>query len=78
MRLNRFHEGMSLEPAIAFYNVGNFSNFKPFAGTLDGGSGSVNGPNTPGELYARRIVRGNGTFDQNAPRSTEFQLRLNF
>lgn len=78
VRLNRFHEGMSLEPAIAFYNVGNFSNFKPFAGTLDGGSGSVNGPNTPGELYARRIVRGNGTFDQNAPRSTEFQLRLNF
>lgn len=78
VRLNRFHEGLSLEPAIAFYNVGNFSNFTPFAGTLDGGSGSVNGPNTPGELYARRIVRGNGTFDQNAPRSTEFQLRLNF
>ena len=78
IRLNRLHEGMSLEPAIAFYNVGNFSNFTPFGGSLDGSSGDVNGPNTPGDLYARRIVRGNGTFDQNAPRSTEFQLRLNF
>ncbi len=78
IRLNRLREGVSLEPAIAFYNVANFSNFTPFFGTLDGGSGSVNGPNTPSTLYANRIVRGNGTFDQNAPRSTEFQLKLNF
>ena len=30
IRLNRFHEGMSLEPAISFYNVANLSNFNPF------------------------------------------------
>ena len=27
IRLYRFHEGLSLEPAIAFYNVGNFANY---------------------------------------------------
>lgn len=76
--LNRLHEGLSLEPAIAFYNVGNFSNFNPFptaSGVLDGGG--VNGPST-GLLESQRVQRGSGTSDQGGPRSTEFQLKLNF
>ncbi|RXH58366.1 TonB-dependent receptor [Granulicella sibirica] len=95
IRLNRFREGMSLEPAIAFYNVGNFSNFDPSkgpSGTLqnvaDGGdgnggtvntlTGNVNGLAGPGAIEAYRVGRGSGTFDQGGPRSTEFQLKLNF
>ena len=90
IRLNRFHEGMSLEPAISFYNVGNLSNFNPFgvaggvlqnvadAGVTNTLGGNVNGVATPGTTEQFRIGRGSGTFDQNGPRSAEFQLRLNF
>ncbi len=78
VRLERFHEGLSIEPAIAFYNVGNFSNFAPLpsaTGVLDGGG--LNGPIT-GQLEAYRVQRGSGTSDQGGARSTEFQLKLNF
>jgi hypothetical protein len=35
IRFNKVHEGLSLTPKIAFYNVGNFSNFaNPAAATL--------------------------------------------
>lgn len=78
IRLNRFHEGLSIEPAIAFYNVGNFSNFSPLpvaSGVLD--TGGINGP-IAGQLEAQRVQRGSGTSDQGGARSTEFQLKLNF
>ncbi len=78
IRLNRFHEGLSLEPAIAFYNVGNFSNFNPLptaTGVLD--AGGLNGP-SGGLVESQRVQRGSGTSDQGGPRSTEFQLKLNF
>ncbi len=78
VRLDRFHEGLSIEPAIAFYNVGNFSNFNSLpvaSGVLDGGG--VNGPSA-GVLESQRVQRGSGTSDQGGPRSTEFQLKLNF
>ena len=90
IRLNRFREGMSLEPAISFYNVGNLSNFTPFgaaggvlqnvadAGTTNTLGGNVNGLAVPGTTEQFRIGRGSGTFDQNGPRSAEFQLKLNF
>ncbi len=89
IRLYRFHEGLSLEPAIAFYNVANFANYgTPISGTLintaDAGAsvnttdGTLTGPNTYANLNALRTVRGSGTFSQGSPRSTEFQLRLNF
>jgi hypothetical protein len=44
--------------------------------------GYVNGPN-PGipsdnAMNQFRTARGNGTFNQGAPRTTEFQLKLNF
>jgi hypothetical protein len=88
IRLSRFREGMSLVPGIAFYNVGNFSNFKDYLdGTLDnvdtaqnGGvpSGLLNGPNTFAGHDQNRVQRGSGTSDIGGPRTAEFQLKLNF
>jgi len=90
IRLSRFREGMSLVPAIAFYNVGNFSNFKDYLdGTLDnvftaaanGGtapSGALNGPNTFADHDQNRVQRGSGTSDIGCARTAEFQLKLNF
>ncbi|WP_433984199.1 hypothetical protein RBB78_03450 [Tunturiibacter empetritectus] len=80
---------MSLVPAIAFYNVGNFSNFKDYSnGTLanvntEGGDpnnilGLVNGPATFAGHDQNRIQRGSGTSDIGGPRTAEFQLKLNF
>ncbi len=81
-------DSILLEPRIAFYNVGNFSNFgndggnpsvAPFAGNLgSAGAGSVNGPNDFATVNSYRVTRQSGTYDQGAPRSVEYQLRLSF
>ncbi len=81
--LARFREGLSLEPAIAFYNVGNFSNFTSLGGVLNNvddpsQDGTRTGANSFGNQNANRILRQSGTFAQGAPRTTEFQLKLNF
>ena len=86
--LSRLREGMSLQPGVTMYNVTNMSNFGNLSGTLlntadaGGSTGStplyLNGPNTFGVQNGTRVQRGSGTFDQGGPRSTEFQLRLNF
>lgn len=88
--LSKVREGMTIEPAVAFYNVGNFSNFDSFGGVLNnvdeaGVVGGVNtnegtrtGPNTYAVQNANRILRQSGTFAQGAPRTAEFQLKLNF
>ena len=87
IRLNRLHEGLSLEPAISFYNVANFGNFLASGdGTLYNtssglNSGSPTGPLATGGVDAHeqfRVQRGAGTLDIGGPRSTEFQLKLNF
>jgi len=87
IRLYKFREGMSLEPAVAFYNVGNFSNFGRLSGVLlsqtsvggpTGVQGFLNGPNTPAVADGVRTQRGSGTFDQGGPRSIEYQLKFNF
>ncbi len=84
IRLRRFREGMSLVPAIAFYNVGNFSNFTDYsngtlANTTTGSSiGLLNGPNGFDVHDQNRVQRGSGTSDIGGPRTTEFQLKLNF
>jgi len=88
IHLSRLREGMTLLPAIAFYNVGNFSNFNEYvaaagstllANTTTGGSdGLLNGPNTFLSHDQKRVQRGSGTSDIGGPRSTEFQLKLNF
>ena len=91
VKFNKYHEGLSIEPSIAFYNVGNLSNFAAGSGTLQntttaggafnngtGGAGFFTGPNAFGTASARRTYRGTGTFSQGAPRQTEFKLTLNF
>jgi hypothetical protein len=90
IRFSRFREGMSLVPGVAMYNVFNMSNFGFIPGingqatgillnTADAGQpGFYNGPNTQQVLNQARTTRNSGTFDQGGPRTTEFQLKLNF
>lgn len=94
VRLNRVREGMTLVPAVAFYNLGNFANFKDYenggllnttnASVKQGpiadatASGSLNGPNGFADHDSQRVQRGAGTSDIGGPRSLEFQLKLNF
>ena len=91
IRLNKIHEGISLVPVVAFYNVGNFSNFTDYTSapgstllanttTASGGatSGLFNGPNTFLDHDQKRVQRGSGTSDIGGPRTMEFQLKLNF
>jgi hypothetical protein len=90
IRFNRFREGLSIVPGIAVYNVFNMSNFNPITSipgtatgvllnTADAGQpGYYNGTSDQNTLNSARIVRNSGTFDQGGPRTTEFQLKLNF
>jgi hypothetical protein len=85
IRLSKLREGMSLVPGIAFYNVGNFSNFHDYidgtlANTTTGNTtgGLLNGTNSFADHDANRVQRGSGTSDIGGPRTTEFQLKLNF
>ncbi len=86
--LGKLREGMRLEPTVAMYNVTNMSNFGRLTGilantaTANGAVGAknnfLNGPNDSLVHDGVRTQRGSGTFDQGAPRSTEFQLKLVF
>ncbi|GAA3751396.1 TonB-dependent receptor [Terriglobus aquaticus] len=78
-------ESVSLEPQVNFYNALNLANYGGPSGVLT----SVNTGSVTGDVNADvtnaflnknnyRTVRGIGTFSQGAPRTTEFQLRLNF
>jgi len=88
IRLNRFRDGLSIEPGVAMYNVANFANYGGPTGAIQtaadlaasgtGGQGSVNGVSGYQTRNQDRVSRKTGTFDQGAPRSTEFQLKLNF
>ncbi len=89
IRLGRIREGLSIEPGVAMYNVANMSNFGTLSGTLanvDTAGGTIgstsqflNGPNTPAiQDGTPRTQRGSGTFAQGSPRTTEFQIKLNF
>ncbi|HTV07684.1 MAG TPA: carboxypeptidase regulatory-like domain-containing protein [Candidatus Aquilonibacter sp.] len=84
--LSHVREGVSITPGIAFYNVFNMSNFSGFGGELlnvnDAGSpGFLNGPlnyNGVPVQNSNRVERASGTFDAGGPRTTEFQLKVNF
>jgi hypothetical protein len=90
IRLSRFREGFSIVPGVAMYNVFNMSNFEAIPGivsnatgvllnTADAGTpGYYNGPNNQSVLNQGRTTRNSGTFDQGGPRTTEFQLKVNF
>jgi hypothetical protein len=66
------------------YNVFNMANFGRLSGVLAQGDASgaaenyLNGPNTAAVQNGLRTQRGSGTFSSGAPRTTEFQLKLNF
>ncbi len=83
IHLSKLRQGMTLTPTVAMYNAFNMSNFGPFPGTLlntgdQGLPGYLNGPTDQGTLNASRTTRNSGTFDQGGPRTTEFQLKLEF
>jgi Carboxypeptidase regulatory-like domain/TonB-dependent Receptor Plug Domain len=84
IKLARLREGLSLIPSVAFYNIANFANY---GGALNeillnsadaGSSGYTNGPSTFADRGQFRTERGSGTFNLGGPRTTEFQLKLNF
>ena len=78
--LAKLHEGIALVPGVAMYNVANMANFNSLSGGLQStnGSNTLTGGNTYAIQNGLRVQRGAGTFDQGAPRTTEFQLKLNF
>jgi hypothetical protein len=90
IKFNRFREGLSIVPGIAVYNVFNMSNFGSIPGIVGSGVGTLlnaadagqqgyyNGTNDQATLNQARTVRNSGTFDQGGPRTTEFQLKVNF
>ncbi len=83
IRFTKLREGLTLTPTVAMYNAFNMSNFAGFGGTLlntsdAGTTGYLNGPTDQGTLNANRTTRNSGTFDQGGPRTTEFQLKLQF
>jgi hypothetical protein len=77
---------VTLTPGISMYNVTNTSNFANFGSLADlasgvaSSAGQLNGPNTPAIHETGRVNRGsgNGTFDAGGPRTTEFQLKVDF
>ena len=86
--VHQLGESVILEPKIAFYNVANFSNFgggsgnpavAPYGGDLGSQSaGNINGPSDFGTQNNLRVTRQSGTYDQGAPRSAEFGVKLDF
>jgi hypothetical protein len=88
IRFKWMPESVNITPAASFYNVLNFANYGVVTGTVltpgdnSADTGSVNSPFANGNDYAvknsERTPRRTGTFDQGAPRETEFQLTINF
>jgi hypothetical protein len=85
---SRFREGLVLTPGINMYNVTNMANFNAFSTLADttvsaatiGAGTYLNSPNSTITQNYNRVLRGtgNGTFDQGGPRTTEFNLKLDF
>ena len=72
-----------------FSNFGGAPNFTPIVsgvltntstagGAVNNGTATVTGQNNFATVQNKRTTRGTGTFDQGAPRSAEFGLKLNF
>jgi hypothetical protein len=93
IKFTRFREGLELIPGVAMYNVFNMSNFNPIPSIVGSATGTLlnvnddvagqnqgylNGDASQQTLNQARVVRNSGTFDQGGPRTTEFQLKLNF
>ncbi len=85
IHIHAISEAFTLLPGVAIYNVANLGNYTDPNGTLlnttdvaNGSSNYVNGPNDFTVKNQNRVSRGSGTFDAGGPRSTEFQLKLQF
>lgn len=89
IHLKWFPESVNITPAASFYNVFNFGNYGGVTGVIltpgdnSPDSGNVNSPFANGindfaVKNAERTPRRTGTFDQGAPRESEFQLMINF
>jgi hypothetical protein len=79
-----FPEQMNIEPSVSMYNVLNMGNFGGPDGTVltaDDAAGQTGYVNTDYDYSVKngdRTSRKTGTFDQGAPRATEFALKFNF
>jgi hypothetical protein len=75
-----FHERLTLQPSVGFYNMFNFVNFDSpanvLSGQLSGTAGSINGA-TP-QNRADRIGAGSGLFQFGAPRVIEWGMKFTF
>ena len=75
-----WHERLTLQPSVNFYNLFNFANFDSAAnalsGQLSGAPGSINGTIQAGR--PDRIGAGTGVFAFGAPRTIEWGLKLQF
>ena len=85
IKSSRFMKGVSITPGIAMYNAFNMDNLGVQSGillnTADAGPtalGYVNSSDSGAEANNLRTTRNSGTFDQGGPRTTEFQLMINF
>ena len=89
IRFKWLPEKMNIEPAVSFYNVLNFGNFDGPDGVIltpddvaDSSTNVNSAYGTGATAFAvkntERTPRRTGTFDQGAPRETEFQLTFNF
>lgn len=77
-----FPENVNIQPRITMYNVFNMANYAGPTGTIqtpaDQAESYVNGPYDFSVKNGFRTSRKTGTFDQGAPRATEFALMFNF
>ncbi|HYU46891.1 MAG TPA: carboxypeptidase regulatory-like domain-containing protein [Terriglobales bacterium] len=74
-----FHEKLTLEPSVGFFNLFNFANFDlppgAMTGWLNSGGGSINSTNKANDF---RVGQGTGVFGLGAPRVVEFGMRFTF
>jgi hypothetical protein len=79
----KVREGITIEPAVSFFNVMNLANFdspsSQLSGILDGSNGSATG--TTAQVRAAGNTRtglGTGVFGLGSPRELEFGLKITF
>ena len=86
-----FHERLTVEPSVGFYNLFNFANFdpsvSPLSGILNGSACSINGTvrhinnaatQAQFDCPSDRVGLGTGVFGLGSPRQIEFDLRISF
>ncbi|HXW89226.1 MAG TPA: carboxypeptidase regulatory-like domain-containing protein [Terriglobales bacterium] len=76
-----FHDRLTVEPSVGFYNLFNFTNFDLPSATIDGiltgGAGNINGTDANAHNVTRVGV-GTGVYALGAPRQLEFGLTVSF